>query len=118
MGMGREDEIEEGSSVDGSGEARWVDGSEVGLESPEHSFLREDESRDGFELIRKRLAKKPRRVDSFDVEAMEIAGAGGHHRSKVLVFAFEFQRGVLIFVRFEAFCPQFMGFFGSFSGCL
>ncbi|KAI4304956.1 hypothetical protein MLD38_040410 [Melastoma candidum] len=82
--MGNEDEIEEGnSSVDTGGETRWVDGSEVGLESPEQSFLREDDSREGYDLMRKRLAKKPRRVDSFDVEAMEVAGAG-HHRSKDL----------------------------------
>ncbi|KAK9276605.1 hypothetical protein L1049_006140 [Liquidambar formosana] len=57
---------------------RWVDGSEVDSESPPWSLL-EEGSRDGYGSVRRRLAKKPRRVDSFDVEAMEIAGSGGHH---------------------------------------
>ncbi|KAL7261084.1 hypothetical protein ACSBR1_006684 [Camellia fascicularis] len=67
---------------DGSASARWVDGSEVDSESPPWSLLDENESResrDGYGSVRRRLVKKPKRVDSFDVEAMEIAGFQDHH---------------------------------------
>ena len=95
---GDDDRIEEssvrlmGSSNDGivdgvgvgAGESRWVDGSEVDSESPPWSLLDENDSGQGYGSMRRRLVKKPKRVDSFDVEAMEIAGA--HHRhSKVLI---------------------------------
>ena len=70
----------------GSGGSRWwVNGSEVDSEEaqPIWSKLEEDEFRSRFTSgsgsVRRRLFKKPRRVDSFDVEAMEIAGAHGHH---------------------------------------
>ncbi|KAK6242047.1 hypothetical protein SCA6_007436 [Theobroma cacao] len=85
------DRIEESSSVrltgrtysgGGVGESRWVDGSEVDSESPPWSLLDENEGKEGYGSLRRRLVKKPKRVDSFDVEAMEIAGAHGH-RSKV-----------------------------------
>lgn len=69
-----------GSSV-GAGESRWVDGSEVDSESPPWS-LDEDLSankEDYGHSIRRRLIKKPKRLDSLDVEAMEIAGSHGHH---------------------------------------
>lgn len=85
-------EIEEGRSSSSVSvrlvdkETRWVDGSEVDSESTQWSLLDEgaDHGRDGF--LRRRLVKKPKRVDSFDVEAMEIAGAHGHH-SKVHTIA-------------------------------
>ncbi|KAI4384281.1 hypothetical protein MLD38_002458 [Melastoma candidum] len=86
--MGKDNEIEEGSSAgDGrssisGGETRWVDGGEVGSESPERPFFGQDELRGEHKSMRRRLVKKARRVDSFDVEAMEIAGAGAHHHSK------------------------------------
>ncbi|GAB4839824.1 Putative potassium transporter 12 [Ancistrocladus abbreviatus] len=62
---------------------RWVDGSEVQSEivaswsqTDEHGFIGE------YGSLRRRFVKKPKRVDSFDVEAMEIAGAYGGHHSK------------------------------------
>ncbi|XP_052173077.1 putative potassium transporter 12 isoform X2 [Diospyros lotus] len=67
------------SSAGDGGSSRWVDGSEVDSESPPWSLLDEGESRDGYGSVRRRLVKKPKRVDSFDVEAMEIAGSHGHH---------------------------------------
>lgn len=90
--MEEEDRIEESSSVrlrgrtfsgGGVSESRWVDGSEVDSESPPLSLFDDNEAREGYGSLRRRLVKKPKRVDSFDVEAMEIAGAHGHH-SKVL----------------------------------
>lgn len=63
----------------GGGEGgRWVDGSEVDSESPPCSLFEESDKRDGYGSLRRRLLKKPKRVNSFDVEAMEIAGAHGH----------------------------------------
>lgn len=88
--MEEHDGIEESSvrlvgSSGGSGggsDSRWVDGSEIDSESTPWSVLEENVGREGYGSMRRRLAKKPRRVDSFDVEAMEIAGSHGHH-SKV-----------------------------------
>ncbi|XVE85041.1 hypothetical protein DITRI_Ditri17bG0060700 [Diplodiscus trichospermus] len=86
------DRIEESSSVrlssrshsgGGMGESRWVDGSEVDSESPPWSLLDENEDKEGYGSLRRRLIKKPKRVDSFDVEAMEIAGAHGHHNKEL-----------------------------------
>ncbi|XVE92453.1 hypothetical protein REPUB_Repub01dG0098700 [Reevesia pubescens] len=86
--MEGEDQIEESSSLrlrgrtysgGGVGESRWVDGSEVGSDSPPWSLLDESEGKEGYGSVRRRLVKKPKRVDSFDVEAMEIAGAHGPH---------------------------------------
>ncbi|XP_024023932.1 putative potassium transporter 12 isoform X1 [Morus notabilis] len=80
------DRIEESSSVrllggswSGS-ESRWVDGSEVDSESPPWSQFddEKEEGKEGFGSLRRRLVKKPKRVDSFDVEALEISGARGH----------------------------------------
>lgn len=84
-----------GSSV-GGGEFRWVDGSEVDSESPPWS-LDEDVSvnkEDYGSSIRRRLIKKPKRLDSLDVEAMEIAGSHGHHNKddstwRTLALAFQ-----------------------------
>eukprot|EP00268_Persea_americana_P014355 TRINITY_DN1635_c0_g1_i1.p1 TRINITY_DN1635_c0_g1~~TRINITY_DN1635_c0_g1_i1.p1 ORF type:complete len:753 (+),score=128.61 TRINITY_DN1635_c0_g1_i1:351-2609(+) len=79
----------EGSSVrlgGGGSDSRWVDGSEVDSESlPPWSQFDEDERGMGEEVggLRRRLSKKPRRVDSFDVEAMDIADSPSH-RSKDL----------------------------------
>ena len=82
---------ETGSRVMGSsgGESRWVDGSEMESESPPWSFFGDDENRDGYGGLRRRLFKKPKRADSFDVEAMEIAASDGHG-SKVMLFCFFF----------------------------
>lgn len=87
--MEGEDRIEEASAKllgsAGSGSARWVDGSEVDSESPPWSLLDENEheGREGYGSLRRRLVKKAKRVDSFDVEAMSIAGVQNHH-SKVI----------------------------------
>lgn len=79
------DRIEEGSvrllgsSSGGSSESRWVDGSEVDWdEDPPWSHHGRD-GREGYGSIRRRLVKKPKRVDSFDVEAMEIAAGHDQH---------------------------------------
>ncbi|KAL9352773.1 hypothetical protein Peur_055453 [Populus x canadensis] len=97
---GDDDRIEEssvrlvGSSNDGIvdgggggvGESRWVDGSEVDSESPPWSLLDENDSGQGYGSMRRRLVKKPKSVDSFDVEAMEIAGAHHHHSKDLSVW--------------------------------
>ncbi|XP_022887574.1 putative potassium transporter 12 isoform X3 [Olea europaea var. sylvestris] len=79
----------------GDGESsRWVDGSEVDSESPPWSLMGDEEIREGYGSVRRRLAKKPRRVDSFDVEAMEITGSHGHHNKDASLwqtFALAFQ---------------------------
>ncbi|KAL4392138.1 hypothetical protein AHAS_Ahas03G0315100 [Arachis hypogaea] len=70
------------SSGGSSESSRWVDGSEVvdWDEVPPWSRLHDSDGREGYgTTIRRRLVKKPKRVDSFDVEAMEIGGAHGHH---------------------------------------
>lgn len=80
--MEERDEIEEGSDrvVSRSGsDSRWVDGSQVETEIAPPSLR----SSEGYGSLRRRLIKKPKRADSFDVEAMEIAGAYSHH-SKVI----------------------------------
>lgn len=80
--------IEEASSrlmSGGGGESRWVDGSDLDSESPPWSLFGDDQGREGPGSIRRRLYKKPKRLDSFDVEAMEIAGSGAHG-DKVMPF--------------------------------
>lgn len=83
------DEIEEssvrlvGTNSGGGGESRWVDGTEVDYEYPPWSLQANEEIREGYGSVRRRLIKKPKRVDSFDVEAMEISGAHGHHNKDV-----------------------------------
>ncbi|KAF3431299.1 hypothetical protein FNV43_RR26030 [Rhamnella rubrinervis] len=72
-----------GSGGGGGGEYKWVDGSEVDSESPPWSVLDEHEGKEGYGSLRRRLVKKPKRVDSFDVEAMSIAGAHKHHSKDV-----------------------------------
>ncbi|KAL6533103.1 hypothetical protein OROMI_027215 [Orobanche minor] len=52
---------------------------EVDFESPLSSFVGDEEGREGYGSVRRRPVKKPKRVDSFDVEGMEIAGSHGHH---------------------------------------
>ncbi|XP_008793861.2 potassium transporter 23 [Phoenix dactylifera] len=90
-----EGEIEEaGSARLSRSETRWVDGSEVDSESPPWS-LQEDESWGGvaaFQLpgegsLRRRLAKKPRRVDSLDVEAMGIADSHKHRQKDLSLWS-------------------------------
>lgn len=83
----KEEEIEESSfrlvGIGSGTDSRWVDGSEVDSESPPWSFLEDEDIRGGggggYGSVRRRLVKRPKRVDSFDVEAMEIAGAHHHH---------------------------------------
>ncbi|OIT01603.1 PREDICTED: putative potassium transporter 12 [Nicotiana attenuata] len=90
MGKG---EIEESSSTVGllkrsttggsGGSTRWVDGSEVDSESPPWLLFGDEEiNREGYGSVRRRLVKKPKRVDSFDVEAMEISVAHASHHKK------------------------------------
>ncbi|PNX99762.1 potassium transporter 12-like protein [Trifolium pratense] len=77
-----------GSSSGGSSESRWVDGSEVDWdEDPPWSNNKSNGSdgREGYGSIRRRLVKKPKRVDSFDVEAMEIAASHNQHSKNILV---------------------------------
>jgi hypothetical protein len=83
-----EDGIEEVASSGGASaarlvrsESRWVDGSEVdSAESPPWFDDSQEPSRtfSGGSSIRRRLAKKPKRVDSLDVEAMSLPGAHNH----------------------------------------
>lgn len=80
------DGIVDGGGGGGVGESRWVDGSEVDSESPPWSLLDENDSGPGYGSMRRRLVKKPRRVDSFDVEAMEIAGAHHHHSKDLSIW--------------------------------
>ncbi|MED6143656.1 putative potassium transporter 12, variant 3 [Stylosanthes scabra] len=77
--LGRKGSNSSGGSNESS---RWVDGSEVvdWDEVPPWSKLHDSDGREGYgTTIRRRLVKKPKRVDSFDVEAMEIGGAHGQH---------------------------------------
>lgn len=71
------------SSLGSSSGNRWVDGSEVYWESPPWASQSDERAVEGFGSIRRRLVKKPKRVDSFDVEAMEVAGSYGQY-SKVI----------------------------------
>ncbi|KMT07285.1 hypothetical protein BVRB_6g149150 [Beta vulgaris subsp. vulgaris] len=88
--VGKEIVVEESSSnlrwvgSGGSGTSRWVDGSEVSSEdAPIWSRLEEDEFKKRYGSpsgsVKRRLVKKAKRVDSLDVEAMQIAGAHAHH---------------------------------------
>ncbi|PIN16866.1 hypothetical protein CDL12_10482 [Handroanthus impetiginosus] len=83
-----------GGRGNGGESFRWVDGSEVDSESPPWSYVGDEEGREGYGTVRRRLVKKPKRVDSFDVEAMEIAGSHGHHNKdnslwRTLALAFQ-----------------------------
>lgn len=80
------DGIVDGGGGGGVGESRWVDGSEVDSESPPWSLLDENDSGPGYGSMRRRLVKKPKRVDSFDVEAMEIAGAHHYHSKDLSIW--------------------------------
>lgn len=76
-----------------SGGTRWVDGSEVDSSESAPSWSLEDErsagavssnggagaaSRVSSGAFRRRFGKRPRRVDSLDVESMNVRGAHGH----------------------------------------
>jgi KUP system potassium uptake protein len=82
----------------GGGGARWVDGSEVDSSESTHWSLDDESSLQGLSAadkaeygggaalsrrtssggFRRRLGKRPKRVDSLDVEAMTVRGAHGH----------------------------------------
>ena len=87
-------------------------------ESPPWSLLEENDSRDGYRSMRKRLVKKPKRVDSFHVEAMEIAGAHGHHSKVLPLFIYLFlvlaTNQVIIFSSFQFFL---LNLYGKLSMC-
>ena len=77
-----EDGIQEASARLTRSESRWVDGSEVDSESPplslEEGWSKMHEGSPGGGSFRRRLSKKPKRVDSLDVEAMGIASSHNH----------------------------------------
>lgn len=77
-----EDVIEEASARLTRSESRWVDGSEVDSESPplslQEAWSTMHEGSPSGGSFRRRLSKKPRRVDSLDVEAMGIAASHKH----------------------------------------
>ncbi|KAL0385571.1 UNVERIFIED_CONTAM: putative potassium transporter 12 [Sesamum radiatum] len=73
-----------GGGGGGGGESwRWVDGSEMDSEPPPWALFGDEEVREGYGSLRRRLVKKPKRADSFDVEAMEIADRHSHHKKDV-----------------------------------
>ncbi|KAH7688784.1 KUP system potassium uptake protein [Dioscorea alata] len=93
-----EDGIEEASARLTRSESRWVDGSEVDSESPplslQEAWSTMHEGSPSGGSFRRRLSKKPRRVDSLDVEAMGIAAAHKHGPKDLPlwgVFAMAFQ---------------------------
>lgn len=69
------DGINESSMSLLSSESRWVDGSEIEGESPRW-FVDDDQT---GHKIRRRLVRKAKRVDSFDVEAMDVPGVHKGH---------------------------------------
>lgn len=81
-----------------SGGTRWVDGSEVDSSESTPSWSLEDErsagavssnggavaaSRVSSGAFRRRFGKRPRRVDSLDVESMNVRGAHGHSSKEI-----------------------------------
>ena len=68
--------------------------------------------------MRKRLVNKPKRVDSFHVEAMEIAGTHGHHSKVLPLFIYLFlvlaTNQVIIFSSFQFFL---LNLYGKLSMC-
>ncbi|EER98827.1 potassium transporter 23 [Sorghum bicolor] len=92
-----------------SGGTRWVDGSEVDSSESAPSWSLEDErsagavssnggagaaSRVSSGAFRRRFGKRPRRVDSLDVESMNVRGAHGHSAKEISMlstFAMAFQ---------------------------
>ncbi|KAH9609969.1 hypothetical protein KSS87_019435 [Heliosperma pusillum] len=100
----------------GSGtSARWVDGSEV--DSQDWSQMEEDDFRNTFNsasrsrsrprLLRRRLIKKPKRADSLDVEAMEIAAAHAHHNKAPTLVSSYFLHSFDFFSYLFAITPMF-----------
>lgn len=87
------------SSSGGSSESRWVDGSEVNWDEVP-VWPKRDDGREGFGSVRRRLSKLPKRVDSFDVEAMEIAGTHAHHSKVDQSFLFALLPGIMILSMF------------------
>ncbi|KAJ1289511.1 hypothetical protein BS78_02G170000 [Paspalum vaginatum] len=79
-----------------SGGSRWVDGSEVDSSESGPSWPVDDERSSGAPAsgeggasrvpsgtFRRRFGKRPRRVDSLDVEAMNVPGAHGHSAKEI-----------------------------------
>lgn len=102
--------LQRGSGAAAAGDhSRWVDGTAMGFDPAappvsQHESIQEEneeeEEEDNEEeeqeevrstssgsLRRRLIMKKPKRLDSFDVEAMEIATSHSHH-SKVIQIAF------------------------------
>ncbi|MCL7051699.1 hypothetical protein MKW94_027314, partial [Papaver nudicaule] len=67
-------------------ESKWVDGSEADSESNPWLSMNEDQ-REEHGSVRRRLVKKPKRVDSFDVEAMDISDPHSHHRKDISIWS-------------------------------
>lgn len=81
--------IQEAGSARSLSLSRWVDGSEVDSESPPWSIEDVDAAGYGEEqqsLLRRRLVKKPRRVDSLDVEAMAVSNAHGFGEKDISIW--------------------------------
>ncbi|KAJ3707533.1 hypothetical protein LUZ61_011238 [Rhynchospora tenuis] len=71
-------------------ESRWVDGSEVdSAESPPwlDEVVEPPRTFSGGGSMRRRLSKKPNRVDSLDVEAMSVNGAQHHDHKNLPIWA-------------------------------
>nr|DAD30984.1 TPA_asm: hypothetical protein HUJ06_009835 [Nelumbo nucifera] len=87
-----EGEIEESVRLLGS-ESRWVDGSEFDSESLPWSLLEEEANRERHGHIRRRLLRKPDRIDSLDVEATDVSNFRDHHKDlsiwRTLALAFQ-----------------------------
>lgn len=86
---GKMEGIERGSEENARllrSESRWVDGSEADSESNPWSLMDEDQ-RQEHGSVRRRLIKKPKRVDSFDVEAMGIYDPNSHHRKDISIWS-------------------------------
>jgi len=79
--------IEESRSL--SGTPRWVDGRVVASdqEIPPWPRMEVENFRNehGSGMLRKKLVKKVKRVDSLDAEAMQIAGSHGHQNQVLLL---------------------------------
>lgn len=72
-----------GSSGGSTGSLRWVDGNEL-VDQDVVVDNNEEIRESNYGSVRRRL-KKPKRVDSLDVESMQIKGAHGSHHKQVIL---------------------------------